>query len=264
MPVSLATIAFVCLGAGVWMVVFYALRRIVHNAGIVDAGWALGVGLAAVVYAGTGAGDLFRRLLLGLLAGTWSFRLGLFLLRDRVFKGKEDGRYRSLMDSWGEKAELRLFRMFLVQAIFIVLFSLPFLPVVGSSVRLFVPCDILGLAVWLTAIVGESIADRQLASWRANPEHRGQTCRYGLWRYSRHPNYFFEWVHWWAYVFLAAGSSWWWLTFLGPALMLFLLYRVTGIPYTEAQALKSRGRDYAQYQQTTSAFFPWFPRHSGQ
>lgn len=262
MPVPLATIAFVCVGAVVWMVIFYALRRIVQNAGIVDAGWALGVGLAAVTYAATGAGDPFRRLLLGVLAGTWSFRLGFFLLRDRVFKGKEDGRYQSLMDSWGERAERKLFRLFLVQAIFIVLFSLPFLPVAGSPLRLFTPWDLLGLTIWLAAVAGESIADRQLASWRANEEHRGRTCRYGLWKYSRHPNYFFEWLHWWAYVFLAVGSPWWYLTLLGPAVMLFVLYRVTGIPYTEAQALKSRGADYAQYQQTTSAFFPWFPRRN--
>ena len=201
-------------------------------------------------------------MLLGLLAGTWSFRLGLFLLRDRVFNGKEDGSYQSLMDSWGECAERRILRLFLIQAIFIVLFSLPFLPVVGSSVRPFVLWDILAIAVWLTAVIGESLADRQLARWRANPVNRDQTCRHRLWRYSRHPNYFFEWLHWWTYVFLAAGSSWWWLTLFGPALMLFLLYRVTGIPYTEAQALRSRGEDYARYQRTTSAFFPWFPRRS--
>jgi steroid 5-alpha reductase family enzyme len=244
------------------MVAFYGFRRLVHNAGIVDAGWALGVGLAAIACALAGSGDPLRRLLLGVLAGAWSFRLGLFLLRDRVLSGKEDGRYQWLMESWGEQAETRLFRLFFVQAIFIVLFSLPFLPVVGSSVSPFVLWDVLAVAVWLTAVIGESLADRQLARWRALKENRGRTCRYGLWRYSRHPNYFFEWIHWWTYVFLAFGSSCWWLALFGPVSMLFLLYRVTGIPYTEAQALRSRGEDYADYQRTTSAFFPWFPRAS--
>jgi steroid 5-alpha reductase family enzyme len=264
MPVPIVVFILLGFGAVIWMVAFYGLRRMVHNAGIVDAGWALGVGLTAIVCAATGSGEPFRRLLLVLLAGTWSFRLGLFLLRDRVFRGKEDGRYQSLMNLWGERAEWKLFRLFLVQAIFIVLFSLPFFPIVGSRVRPFVFWDILALAVWLTAVAGESLADRQLAFWRANPENRGHTCRHGLWRYSRHPNYFFEWLHWWTYVFLSVGSSWWWLTLLGPALMLFLLYRITGIPYTEAQALRSRGEDYADYQRTTSAFFPWFPRHPTQ
>ena len=262
MPVPIVVLILVCLGAVIWMVAFYGLRRLFQNAGIVDAGWALGVGLTSIVYATTGSGDPFRRLLLGLLAGTWSFRLGLFLLRDRVLRGKEDGRYQWLMESWGKHAERKLFRLFLVQAIFIVLFSLPFLPVVGSSVSPFVFWDMVAVAVWLMAVIGESLADRQLARWRAKPEARGRTCRYGLWRYSRHPNYFFEWIHWWTYVFLAFGSSLWWLALLGPVIMLFLLHRVTGIPYTEAQALRSRGEDYADYQRTTSAFFPWFPRSS--
>ena len=260
MPVSLAVLILVCVGAVVWMLAFYGLRRMFRVAAIADVGWALGLGLAAVMYAYTGTGDPLRRLLLGLCAGGWGFRLGFFLLRDRVFSGQEDGRYTSLMNSWGANAERKLFRLFLAQSLFIVLFSLPFLPVVGSAVRPMTGWDMLAIVVFLTAVLGESLADRQLALWRTNPGNRGRTCRSGLWRYSRHPNYFFEWIHWWTYVFLAVGASWWYMTFLGPALMLFILYRVTGIPYTEAQALKSRGEDYAQYRETTSPFFPWFPR----
>jgi steroid 5-alpha reductase family enzyme len=90
--------------------------------------------------------------------------------------------------------------------------------------------------------------------------NRGHTCRDGLWRYSRHPNYFFEWLHWWAYVPLSLGAAGGWATILAPLVMLFFLFCVTGIPATEAQALQSRGADYRQYQRTTSAFFPWFPR----
>jgi len=260
MPRALVMLLFAGLGSVVWMVAFYGLRRLLHKAAIVDVGWTLGVGLTAVAYAATGTGDLFRRLLLGMLAGAWSFRLGFFLLFDRVLTGKEDSRYETLMNAWGEDAERRLFRLFLAQAIFIVFFSLPFLPAANSPVRPFTWWDAVAVAVWLTAVLGESLADRQLARWRGNPDNRGWTCRHGLWRYSRHPNYFFEWVHWWSYVFLAIGSPWWWLTLFGPALMFYILNRVTGIPYAEAQALKSRGEDYARYQRTTSAFFPWFPR----
>ncbi|MGB0715272.1 MAG: DUF1295 domain-containing protein, partial [Phycisphaerae bacterium] len=81
-----------------------------------------------------------------------------------------------------------------------------------------------------------------------------------LWRWSRHPNYFFEWIHWWSYVCLAIGASFWWITLMGPALMLFLVLKVTGIPPTEARAIESRGDAYRHYQATTSAFFPWFPK----
>ena len=119
--------------------------------------------------------------------------------------------------------------------------------------------DILGTTVWLIAVGGESVADRQLARWRAQPDNRGKTCRAGLWRLSRHPNYFFEWIHWWAYVCLAIGTPWVWVALAGPVVMLLFLYKITGIPYTEARALASRGEDYARYQRTTSAFIPWFP-----
>ena len=93
----------------------------------------------------------------------------------------------------------------------------------------------------------------------------GKTCREGLWRYSRHPNYFFEWLHWFTYVFLAVGTPWpiWALTLLGPVLMLVSLYWITGIPFVEAQALRTRGEDYREYQRTTSAFVPWRSRAEG-
>jgi steroid 5-alpha reductase family enzyme len=114
--------------------------------------------------------------------------------------------------------------------------------------------------IWAVAVGGETLADRQLAAWRAAPANDGRTCRSGLWRYSRHPNYFFEWLHWWTYIPLAWGSPWWWLTLLGQALMLFTLFKVTGIPHTERQALASRGEDYRAYQRSTSVFIPWFPK----
>ena len=264
MAASLMLIALVSAGAVLWMLFFYGLRRATGNIGIIDIGWSWGVGLAALACAGLGSGDPHRRLLLALFAGAWSFRLGVFLLRDRVFRGREDGRYLSLMASWGEQAERRLFRLFLFQALFIVLFALPFLPVADLARPLFTLWDVAAVFVWIMAVSGESVADRQLARWRADPGNKGHTCRSGLWHYSRHPNYFFEWLHWWTYVLLAAGSSWWCLTLLGPALMFYILYRVTGIPYNEAQSLRSRGEDYAHYQRTTSAFFPWFPHREEQ
>jgi steroid 5-alpha reductase family enzyme len=119
---------------------------------------------------------------------------------------------------------------------------------------------VLALVVWLASMAGESLADRQLARFRADPGSRGKTCRVGLWAWSRHPNYFFEWLHWFSYVLLAVGSGLAWLAWLGPVLMFAFLYRVSGIPWTEAQSLRSRGEDYARYQREVSAFFPWPPR----
>jgi steroid 5-alpha reductase family enzyme len=117
-----------------------------------------------------------------------------------------------------------------------------------------------GTALWLVAWIGEFLADSQLQSFKSNPANRGTTCRVGLWRYSRHPNYFFEWLIWVAFAVFAMGSPFGYVAVFAPLLMLFFLFRVTGIPATEAQALRSKGDDYRRYQQTTSAFVPWFPR----
>ena len=95
---------------------------------------------------------------------------------------------------------------------------------------------------------------------QADPATKGRVCSVGLWRYSRHPNYFFEWLIWVSFFFFALPAPWGWTTILCPALMLFFLLRVTGIPYTEEQSLRSRGLAYRQYQRSTSAFVPWFPK----
>jgi steroid 5-alpha reductase family enzyme len=110
------------------------------------------------------------------------------------------------------------------------------------------------------AIAGEAIADRQLARFRAHPANRGKTCRVGLWSVSRHPNYFFEWLIWCAYIPLSIGSPLFFAALLGPVLLLVFLLKVSGVPPTEAQAVSSRGEDYRRYQRTVSVFFPWFPK----
>jgi len=113
--------------------------------------------------------------------------------------------------------------------------------------------------IWLVSVLGEAVSDLQLHRFRQQPHNKGEVCRVGFWKYSRHPNYFFEWLHWWTYVLLAIAAPFGWLTILAPLAMWFFLNRVTGIPHTEIQAIKSRGEKYRNYQQTTNAFFPWFP-----
>ena len=154
----------------------------------------------------------------------------------------------------------KFFGFFQAQALLTAVFAVPFLVVALAPERPPLGALIAAVVIWLAAVSGETWADRQLAVWRADPTHRGRTCRTGLWRYSRHPNYFFEWLHWWSYPLLAWGAPEWWLTLLGPALMLYTLLKVTGIPYTEQQALASRGDDYRAYQRSTSAFIPWWPK----
>ncbi|KAG1359915.1 hypothetical protein G6F61_014465 [Rhizopus arrhizus] len=148
----------------------------------------------------------------------------------------------------------------MAQALLIILFAPPFVAVAANPRPGLTIWIVAAAGVWLLSVGGEALADRQLARFRANPANKGRTCRDGLWRYSRHPNYFFEWLHWFTYVLLAVGSPLWWMAWLGPLLMYVFLRWISGIPFTEQQALRTRGDDYREYQRRTSAFFPWFPK----
>jgi steroid 5-alpha reductase family enzyme len=249
----------VLISVSVLMTLLWLRQRSTGDAGTVDVGWSAGLGFAAIFYAVTSEGDLTRRILLAVLAGGWSFRLASYLLYNRVFEGEEDGRYKRLRRQWGDDANRYFFYFFQLQALLVPLLSLPFLVVAHSQNPSLTGFDILGIVIFLTAVFGEGAADRQLARFRSDVNNKGKTCRQGLWRYSRHPNYFFEWLHWWAYVALGIGSPYWLVTLIGPIIMWIFLFKITGIPATEEQAIASRGDDYREYQRTTSQFFPWFP-----
>jgi steroid 5-alpha reductase family enzyme len=246
------------------MVVLWLIQLRTGDAGIVDVAWTGGLGFLAIFFAvGFDGGVAARRWLIAALVAIWATRLLVYLLRDRILSGEEDGRYQTLRERWGDRAQRNLFIFFQVQAALAAVLALHFLLAMSSGRPLGV-LDLIGAAVWAISIIGESTADRQLERFRSNPANRGRTCRDGLWRYSRHPNYFFEWIHWLAYIPIAWGAALWPAAFLAPAVMLYFMTRVTGIPATEEQALKSRGDDYRLYQQETSAFFPWFPKGKGR
>lgn len=228
-----------------------------RNAGIVDALWALLLAAAGVFHAVSGHGTPSARILIALCASAWGLRLGLHLWH-RVHHEPEDGRYRALREHW-QGSQRAFFLFFQFQAGLVVLFSLPFAAVAWNT-HPHPLWLVAGVAIWLLALVGESIADRQLARFRADEANRGRTCRAGLWRYSRHPNYFFEWLTWIGYALMAIGSPLVWMAWLGPVVMYLFLRYLSGIPFTEQQALRNRGDDYRAYQSSTSAFFPWFVR----
>lgn len=248
----------IACGAIVLMSCGWLWQRKTHNAGIVDALWALGIMASSVYLAMAGSGDLQLRILLGLIGGLWFLRLGVHLLL-RILSESEDGRYRAIRQRFGDKTNLFHAFFFLLQAGFIVLCILPiWLLSHHSEPTLW--AMLLAIVIVAIAFIGEHQADHQLHLFRQDPDNRGKTCRLGLWKYSRHPNYFFEWCHWFAYPILGiglAGAGWLWLA---PVVMFLFLYYGTGIPYTEMQALKSRGDDYRDYQRTTSAFFPMPPK----
>ena len=245
--------------ASMLMLLLWCIQWRTRDAGIVDVGWSASLGFLAIFYGITLPDGTWRTCLVAVIASIWSIRLAYYLLRDRILGKPEDGRYQKLRSGFGDRANLFFFGFFQFQALLAWFFSLSF----WLAMRRSGPVDawdLVGLMIWAISVVGESLADFQLARFRANPSNRGTTCRSGLWKYSRHPNYFFEWLHWWTYVAIAVTSPWGWMTLSAPSLMLFFLLKVTGIPATEAQALISRGDDYRKYQQTTSMFIPWFPK----
>ncbi len=248
------------IGASLLMVGAWLLQRRTLNAGIVDVAWTFEVGILAAFFSIVGPGWIPRRAAIGAAMALWSLRLGLYLLRDRVVGQNEDGRYATLRRDWGSNAQARFFWFFQAQALAALFFAAPPFLASHNAQSTFHPLELTAMAIWIVGFVGESIADRQLARFKAKPANRGRTCQVGLWRFSRHPNYFFEWTMWLAYAGYALASPWGSVALLCPAVMLFLLFKVTGIPATEAQAIRSRGAEYLRYQQTTSVFVPWFHR----
>lgn len=258
MSLDLAPALHVLVASMVLMAAGWEVQRRTRNAGIVDVLWAAGMGGAALYYGLVGEGAPLRRWLVALLGGLWALRLLLHLAR-RVRKEPEDGRYAYLRRHWAD-SQARFFLFFMAQALLTALFSLPFWVVSAHPGNAVDGWVVAGVLLFLLSLAGEASADRQLARHRADPALRGKTCRSGLWRYSRHPNYFFEWLLWFAWVLLGIGAPHGWLTLLGPLLMGASLAWITGIPFAEAQSLRSRGDDYRRYQQETSVFFPWPPR----
>ena len=236
---------------------FVGARR-AGKIGYVDVAWAALMGACALLVAACAPGTALSRALVALFGGAWALRLCLHLWR-RVAHEPEDGRYLALRERWRDSGPA-FFAFFQAQALVVALFSLPFAVVAARATDPGAAQVLSASLVWLLSVSGEALADRQLARFRAEPGNRGRTCRAGLWGWSRHPNYFFEWLHWFTYVLLAFGQPGWWLALAGPVLMLLFLYRLSGIPWTEQQSMRSRGDDYRRYQAQVSAFIPLRPK----
>jgi steroid 5-alpha reductase family enzyme len=247
------------LMAGAWLV-----QQRTGNSGWVDTIWTFSLGLVgagSALWPIAGAAPNARQWLVAALVAIWSLRLGLHIAV-RTWGITDDPRYAAFASEWGVDSPRKMFVFLqnqgfgsipLVFAIFVAA------RVPDGALRL---QDILGALILFCGIAGEALADAQLKRFRENPANKGQVCDIGLWRWSRHPNYFFEWFGWLAYPVIAISFvyPWGWATLLAPLFMYWILVHVTGIPPLEAQMLRSRGARYRDYQSHTSMFFPLPPK----
>lgn len=257
-PLLFETVASAWLALGLAFTAVWVMQLRTGNAGEVDAVWAWTLGLIGPWYSWNGTAEPVVKLLIGVMPLVWGLRLGTFLWKRNHGKA-EDGRYAQLRLEWGDQAQMRMWVFFQIQVVFSMLISLGLLVASQRSTPLSSGLVLLAVVIWMVSILGEALADSQLSAFKAQPENKGRVCRQGLWRYSRHPNYFFECLHWAAYVPLAWGTDWFVLSLLPPAVMAFLLLKLSGIPATEAQAARTRP-EYAEYIRSTSALIPWPPK----
>lgn len=234
------------------------------NYSLVDAIWALGIGITAGLWLLLQEGGGLKHLVGALLVGCWSLRLSTHLaLRISRAHPEEDARYGELRERWKGREKAMFFGFFQMQALSVVLLALPFL-FIGRDASGFGVWEISGTAVCIFAILGEALADHQMSAFRKRNEGRHAVCDVGLWRYSRHPNYFCEFLIWVGFYLFACGSAYGWLMVHAPLVILFLLLRITGVPPSEASSLASKGDAYRAYQRRTSVFIPLPPRKKAQ
>ncbi len=243
-------IALVILFTITWLV-----QLKTRNAGIVDTVWAFSFPVLAAIYYLLTGNYSTRAILILIMVVIWGLRLAFHLLV-RTTGHKEDKRYTALREKWGDRQNILMLRFFYFQAILALILSLPFALMMINPETEVTWIEWSGVVMWFIAFIGETTADNQLKKFISNPANKGKVCEKGLWFYSRHPNYFFEWLVWVAFFITSLSSPWGFLSIICPLLMLYFLLKVTGIPYTEEQSIKSKGQLYIDYQRTTSAFVP--------
>jgi steroid 5-alpha reductase family enzyme len=239
--------------------VLYLRQLRTRDATAVDSGWGTALALCALLYALLAPGCLLQRLVICLPVAIENLRVAL-LVRYR-HDGGEDRRYQELRRRWREKGREQLSFAIFYQAQALLAAGLSVVALLGSfNVDGLTAVQWVGIVLWVVAVGFEVVADRELTAFRRDPANKGGVMDRGLWRYSRHPNYFFQTLTWVAYALIAVAAPYGWLAFLAPALILYLVLFVTGVPPAEESSLRTRGDAYRRYQERTSVFVPWLPK----
>jgi steroid 5-alpha reductase family enzyme len=267
--VYLEALVAMALALSILMALAWVVQQRTGNSGWVDTIWTFAVGLVGAggaLWPVTGNAPNARQWLVAALVAIWSLRLGLHIAA-RSAAITDDPRYAAFAREWGVNSARRMFTFLQNQAfgsipLVFAIFVAAHFPQASLRVQ-----DYVGALILLIGIAGEALADAQLRSFRSKSDNKGRVCDVGLWRWSRHPNYFFEWFCWLAYPVIALSPDYHWnhpwglASLLAPVFMYWILVYVTGIPPLEEQMLRSRGDRYRAYQARTSKFFPLPPAH---
>jgi steroid 5-alpha reductase family enzyme len=234
----------------------------INNYSVVDVFWAFNFAVIAIIIFGLARGNELRKMMVCTLALLWSLRLGLYLSK-RVLShlDVEEGRYKQLRKEWSNNLNIKFFAFFQMQAVSNVLLALPYLIIAINPDPQISIIEYIGATLWLISIIGEGTADRQLKEFKKDTANKGKVCDKGLWHYSRHPNYFFQLMIWISVFIFALPSPCGWISIICPLSIGYLIFKVTGIPMTEEQSIRSKGEAYKEYQRTTSVFIPWFKKN---
>lgn len=247
--VSFAAVSFIMIAVFIW-------AKAIKNNGVVDIFWAFNFLVIAGIIWFLAEGNEQRKMLVCGLAALWSLRLGIYLLiRVGGHLQEEEGRYKALREEWSDTT---FFFFFQAQAFSNVMLALPFFLIAINTANEISLVEYIGAGLWLICTIGEGLSDWQLKNFKKNPNNKGKVCQDGLWNYSRHPNYFFQLMIWISVLVMALPSPYGYLAVICPLSIGYLIFKVTGIPMTEEQSVRSRGDLYREYQRTTSAFVPWF------
>lgn len=237
------------------MFILWFLAFKIKNLALVDLGWSFNF-LIVIIYLFFNIQTFYLiKLIFFAMVSLWSLRLGIYLFFARIYKKEEEGRYKKLREKWKSNLKFNFLLFYLMQAITNVILSIPFFLVYYLEDKILLN-HILGIGIFSIAFIGETIADLQLYNFKKDPKNHNKVFKEGLWKYSRHPNYFFEILIWFSYGIFFLNTSYWYWGFFSFVIITFFILKITGIPATEEQNLSTKKEEYYQYIQTTSPLIP--------
>jgi steroid 5-alpha reductase family enzyme len=251
---------YLTLGFVLWAHVslWFVVAALKRRNDVADIAWGLGFVLLAWTSLFLSGAAEARGILVSTLVSAWGLRLAWHISRRHRSKA-EDYRYAAWRREWGKWFYVRSYlQVFLLQGVFLFLTAMPVLIINASAGEKLGFVGIIGVSVWLFGFLFETVGDAQLGSFVKNPLNRGRIMQSGLWRYTRHPNYFGEIVLWWGIWLVALGTAGSWIAIIGPVTITILIVKVSGIPMLERKMAENP--DFADYKRRTSALIPLFPK----